>query len=119
MPIYEWKLPIKLQSPNHKSHWAKKYQLDKKHKQLIAACCKDLTKVGLPCEIQLIRMAPRPYDYDNMVTSMKACRDQIASMLIPNMAPGRADGDSRIKFVYLQEKASKNEHHLKIIAQKN
>lgn len=118
MPVYEWTLPIKLESPNHKSHWAKKYQLDKKHKQLIATFCKDLAKVGLPCEIQLIRMAPRPFDYDNLVASLKGICDKISDMIRPGLAPGRADGDGKIRFIYLQEKNAKNEHHLKIIAQK-
>ena len=64
-----------------------------------------IPKPTLPCEIELCRMSIREFDYDNLVFSFKAWRDIISALLIPGLAPGRADADNRIKFGYAQEKS--------------
>ena len=62
----------------------------------------------------MIRIAPRYIDDDNLVYSMKSFRDYIADLLIPGLAMGRADADSRLKFEYGQEKGNIREYALRI-----
>lgn len=58
------------------------------------------TPIPLPCTVYLSRIAPRRarrLDDDNLGTSVKAFRDEIARLL------GVDDGDARVKWQYLQE----------------
>jgi hypothetical protein len=69
----------------------------------------------LPCIITLTRIAPRALDRDNLPYSLKKITDVICDNLIPGLAPGRADGDKRIKdIIYKQEKGRVREYALKV-----
>ena len=59
--------------------------------------------VALPCRICLTRIGLRPLDFDNLVYSFKYIRDEVADLIIPGLARGRADGDKRIEWDYKQE----------------
>lgn len=50
-------------------------------------------------------MAPRLWDETNYIYSCKGVQDSIADLLIPGLAPGRADGSKDITWVYKQEKS--------------
>ncbi len=51
----------------------------------------------LPCDVLLVRVAPRPLDDDNLRQSLKACRDCVADWLsLPN------DRDPRVRWCYGQ-----------------
>jgi hypothetical protein len=54
--------------------------------------------------ITFTRLAPRTLDYDNLVAAFKGARDTVADILIPGLAPGRADDSDQIEFEYGQEK---------------
>lgn len=60
----------------------------------------------LPCVVKLTRLAPgNGLDVDeNLPMSVKYCKDYIADLLIPGLAPGRADGSRAIKWLYDQER---------------
>lgn len=58
----------------------------------------------IPCIIHLRRISPRLCDDDNLQGSLKVVRDAIAEIMIPGLAPGRADGDPRITWKYSQGK---------------
>ncbi len=113
--MIEFFVDCKLQSPNVQEHWSKKHRRNKKVYFLLCNQWRILyPKPTLPCEIELTRMSVREFDYDNLVFSFKAWRDIIASLLIPGLAPGRADADTRIKFRYGQEKSKKNTIRVRI-----
>jgi len=66
----------------------------------------DRPEITLPCKIVLTRVSPRSLDTDNLPCAFKWIRDAIADLIIPGLAPGRADGDELIEWVYEQEKQS-------------
>ena len=113
-------MPIKLVSPNVQLHWTKRYKLNKKTKQLITAYWVALNpKPTPPCKVTFIRYSPRQFDKeDNLPMSLKAIKDQVADLLVPNLAAGRADGDSRIMWEYVQVKKSKTQI-LEIVIEQN
>ncbi len=106
--LIDWILPIKLVSPNIQEHWTKKYKRNKQQEWIIKTCwLTHETNVQLPCIVTLTRLAPREFDYDNMVPAFKHVKDSIADLIIPGLAPGRADGSKQIEWRYEQEKAKK------------
>ena len=102
--VYSKRLEMKLSSANVLGHWSKRYALNKKHSAQVRIQCHDIKSIELPCTITLTREAPKLMDYDNYVFACKHLVDVIADMLIPGLAPGRADGDKRLKFEYEQVK---------------
>jgi hypothetical protein len=59
--------------------------------------------VVFPCRVRLTRIGPRKLDEDSFIYSFKYVRDEVADLLIPGLARGRADGDKRITWEYVQE----------------
>jgi len=89
-------------------HWsaaAKRHRIQKKLIKMVVAV--EIKEVILPCKVLLVRLSEREMDYDNFVYSLKWVKDSICELLIPNLAPGRADGDKRIEVAYKQEKAKR------------
>lgn len=71
--------------------------------------------IAIPCSIVLTRIAPRSLDDDdNLPTSLKYVRDQVAAEITGDYRPGRADGDKRIKWQYKQEKGAPREYAVRI-----
>ncbi len=70
--------------------------------------------VLLPVSITICRISPRTLDFDNLVYSLKWVRDALAESLIEGLAPGRADEDDRITWVYTQEKGNPKEYAVRI-----
>lgn len=106
--MIEWTIPIKLVSPNVQEHWTKKHKRNKQNEWLITLKWKtEEPLIQLPCIVTLTRLAPREFDYDNMVFSLKGVRDSIADLLRPGLAKGQADNSKEIEWHYGQEKAKK------------
>ena len=102
-------VPIKLPSPNKPEHWTQRHKRNRKLKLLLHSEFNKLKKrPSLPCKVTITRIAPRPYDYDNFVYACKGLRDILADLLIPNLAPGQADANPSITWIYTQEKKSKS-----------
>jgi hypothetical protein len=111
----EWTLPIRIESEaNISEHWAVRRKRHKKYEKQLLKIKKEVMKCKLPCEITLIRIAPRMLDFDNLCFSQKHISDTICSFLIPNLAPGRADGSKEIKIQYEQKKGLPKEYALEI-----
>lgn len=86
-------IPIRLRSTaNISEHWAKRSARQKKEKFLVRHFLSpyDLKNTKT---ITLIRHAPRKLDEDNLAYAFKHIRDCIADLIIPGMAPGRADAN--------------------------
>lgn len=105
--FYSWFLPIITKSEaNMHEHWTKKSKRAVMQKKVIwAKWNQSNTQVNLPCVVKLIRCGVQLLDEDNLMIAFKAIRDQLADLIIPGLAQGRADGDPRIKWEYEQEKA--------------
>jgi len=90
------------------------------HKKIISIYLKTLDKApNLPCVVRFTRIAPRKIDEDNFLPGLKYVRDAIADYLIPGLAPGRADGDERIQWIYEQRKGTTHEVALEITFEEN
>ena len=63
---------------------------------------------GLPLEVELVRVAPRSLDSDNLTSSLKAVRDGVADWL------GVDDGDERVRWTYGQRKGKPREYLVEI-----
>lgn len=98
-------IPIRLISEaNNHDHWGKKYRRQKEQQQRIKLEWLHLRpKITLPCEIHLIRHGINLMDEDNYIHSCKAIRDQLADCITPGLAPGQADSNPKIKWIYSQK----------------
>jgi hypothetical protein len=108
-------IPIKIVSEaNVMEHWRIKSK--RKQQQKFQIQMELLNhKINPPCKVILTRIAPRKLDdEDNLRTALKASKDFVADMLIPGLAPGRADGKSEIAWEFKQEKGKVREYSLKI-----
>jgi len=109
-------IPIRIRSEgNLHEHWRKKHARDKETQAMLAIWFKNARLPEyLPCTVKFTRIAPRKIDDDNLVFSLKFCRDCVADYLIPGLARGQADSDPRIKWEYAQEKGKPKEYALKV-----
>ena len=110
-------LPIKIVSElNLREHWSVKNRRHKKlHKRIRLAFLPYSGWIDLPCCVTIIRVSPRTLDYVNFIGSLKSIQDYIADQIIPGLAMGRADGDPRITWIYMQEKSAPKTYACKII----
>ena len=111
-------IPLKIISEaNISEHWIKKRARHKKQQAVIKLILRpEISKISLPCHVELTRIAPRMLDeHDNLRSSMKWIVDAIAGLLLPNLAAGRADDDKRISWAYGQERRGIREYGLKVV----
>jgi hypothetical protein len=101
-----WQFPIRTVSEaNRRDHWAKASRRHRMQKFLVQQALKcEIKAIKLPCHIKITRIAPRCMNYDNLVSSQKYVLDAICDLILPGLAPGRADDDPRITASYFQEK---------------
>jgi hypothetical protein len=59
--------------------------------------------------VMLTRVAPRKLDFDNLTSSLKAARDEVAKQL-----GFSDDNDARLQFDYSQEKGAPKEYAVKV-----
>jgi len=97
---------------NENRHVKKKRHKDQR--TLIWIFTRHQPTVSLPCRVIMTRIAPREYDFDNLVSSLKYVRDYIAEWIIPGQAKGRADGDKLIRWHYFQEKGEVRQYALNV-----
>lgn len=115
-----WTIPLKTVSEaNCSEHWSKK---SKRHRQqqfyIRSLFAHEAMQITLPCTVTLIRLSPRMLDDDNLRSAFKWIRDEISECILPEkvkfyqkkgklyILKGHADSDSRITWVYGQEKQS-------------
>ncbi len=101
-----WTFDFHLKSEaNISRFWALKSKVNKSQKLLIRyKFFNDQPQITLPCVVKLTRFSPRELDFDNLVYAFKSIRDEVADHILPGFAKGRADGDKRITWEYIQEK---------------
>jgi hypothetical protein len=100
---------------NTSEHWLKRSKRHKKQKGYVNIFFNQYKHlVELPVSIIMCRISPRTLDFDNLVYSLKWVRDALAEGLIQGLAPGRADEDDRITWVYAQEKGNPKEYAVRI-----
>ena len=107
---------------NSSEHWTRKRSRSTNQKMwtryAFARDC-SVDKVPMPCHIKMTRHAPRTLDSDNLPVSMKHIRDQIADLLIPGLAPGRADGSDQFTWEYAQQKSAMYSVKIEITPREN
>ncbi len=106
-PLRNWSARIQSEA-NLREHWGAKSDRRKRQRRIVAEAWKrDARLLGLrprlPALVVLSRIAPRPFDSDNLTRAFKAVRDEIAEQL------GADDADPRIKWRYEQRRGSPNQ----------
>lgn len=98
----KFEIPICIPSmANARLHWAAKSREVKRQRDITAVMFRASVrkKPCLPCTITLTRRGPRKMDDDNLVSSFKAVRDQLAKEM------GVDDGSNSIQWKYSAEKS--------------
>ncbi len=99
---------------NTSEHWTKGSKRHKMQKGIVKLhFLKVRDHVKLPCNIHMIRLAPRKMDYDNLTISLKWVLDSLCEEITGNYVAGRADGDKRISVTY--DQTTSKEYGVKII----
>lgn len=113
-------MPIKTVSEiNTTDHWGKKRARHKQQQHFTNLFFKRaVDKISLPCQITLTRLAQRTLDEDNLLSSLKYIRDEIAACIFPErivtyvskkgsivQSKGRCDDDPRVVWNYAQQKS--------------
>lgn len=111
-------------SPNRKMHYMKRYLIDRRLKKDIEMAfleaengleARKMLQTGYgSLNIEICFVRPRMMDNDNLIASMKATIDAIASVIIPGMASGLADSDKRLHWQISQRKGKTREYALEI-----
>jgi hypothetical protein len=115
-------IPIKtISESNHSGQ--NRFVQSKRHKNqknavklcISGAVRQRLLSHNLPLTFHLMRIAPRKFDKDNLVSSFKYIRDAIAEIIFPSLAPGRADDSNQLCWIYDQEKGNTGEYKVVVI----
>ena len=102
-------LPLRTRSlTNQREHWAKRHRRSKQERGVAALVLRAHEVPGLPLEVELVRVAPRRLDSDNLTSSLKAVRDGVADWL------GVDDGDERVRWTYGQRKGEPRQYLVEI-----
>lgn len=104
------RLPLRTVSEaNRRDHWATKARRVNEHRGTALLMLRARArKVGLPCTVILIRVAPRELDDDNLRSALKAVRDGAADAL------GVDDRDPRVTWAYGQRRGKTREYAVEV-----
>lgn len=103
------KIPYKLfPIANKYEHWTEKSKRVRKEHWWIHSHIRHLPK--LPVTVILTRIAPRPWDSDNLIISFKNIRDAIAQLYFPKDSIGKHDSDECFIWAYDQVKGEAKEY---------
>lgn len=101
-------IPLRTQSEaNRRDHWAARHRRVKGQRDAVALCLGLYDRPSLPCVVRLTRLSPRELDDDNLRSSLKAIRDEVARWLcLPVGSGGQVDDrDPRVRWEYGQARA--------------
>ena len=105
---FEVTIPVRTVSEtNQREHWSERHKRRKTQRSTVYLVVRaQLLRHGItvPCTVTMTRIAPSSgLDFDNLVSSAKACRDGIADAL------GVDDADPRIEWRYQQRRGKGKE----------
>jgi hypothetical protein len=99
-------IPLRTHSQAHgkRCHWAIAAKERRRERAVASMFLCQFTPPKLPCVVTLVRVSPRKLDCDNLRSSLKQCRDEVASWLgLPKTKRGQADDrDARVLWKYCQ-----------------
>lgn len=115
-PTFSCILPLKTVSEaNSTEHWTAKRKRHKTQQAIVRMKLFEKNPdIKLPCLIELVRIAPRNLDYDNLVSSFKWIVDSLCDSIIPGLSAGRADSNPNIHIDYFQKKGKPKEYAIQI-----
>ena len=114
-------LPLRLVSEaNAHEHWRVRQRRAKAQRDLLMVRLRHLVAPTGPVEVQIVRIAPRSLDTDNLPGSCKHVRDVVAWWLAGSprvdgaIRWGRHDDDPRITWRYAQERGAPREYAVRV-----
>ena len=113
--LFEWILPIHLDTPNKSMHWRTKHARNKRIERMLRFHLKlEIKECKPPCLFILTRIGPRKMDRDNLIYSFKKVRDVLSDLVLPGLAPGQADSDPRLYWRYDQTNQGRGVYAIRI-----
>lgn len=112
------KIPYKLfnAANKHEHHFDRAARVKKEKAMLTFVLRPQILNLKLPVSITLIRIAPRRLDAeDNLPAAFKSVRDIIASLFLPDLKPGMADGLPCFQWKYAQQSGEVKEYAIRIL----
>ena len=115
--IVEVEIPYKLHPiANKYEHWAVRAKRVKKEFGMIRLYLQKIPV--LPVKVTLTRVAPRSWDWDNMVIAFKNIRDAVCMCYFPLAPSGKMDETDNFEWNYFQRKGAPNEYKIIIRLEK-
>jgi hypothetical protein len=112
-----YSIPYKLfPIANKYEHWSARSKRVKREFALIRYHL--IKKPELPVKVTLVRVAPRMWDWDNMVIAFKNIRDAITSVYFPGETHGKMDETAHFSWHYDQRKGVPKEYKIIIVLEK-
>lgn len=107
-------LPIRVVNElnEHKSFWVRQRRAKRQHRTVGLALAQRLRRIELPLVVTMTRIAPRSFDSDGTVASMKHVRDAIAKLLCVD------DGSEAIRWECAWRKGKPKEFAVEIRIEK-
>ena len=106
------KIPLRTQSENNmrEHHYARARRRKKQREVVHLVVGTTLRAEGIkpPCVVELVRIAPKKLDSDNLQGAFKAVRDQVAAEL------GVDDRTDAVRWVYDQSKGGVREYAIRV-----
>ena len=109
-------IPLQLVSEsNQREHWAVRARRVRDQRHTVYLWLRHLLgpPPPLPLTITLTRVAPRPLDTDNLVSSFKACQDGAADWLEGRYEHGQ-DRQAGLSWMYTQRTGKTHEYALEV-----
>ncbi len=105
-------IPVRTVSiTNLREHWAARHRRSKAQREAVRVIWTTTLKgqtVRLPCVVVITRIAPGELDSDNLPSSCKSIRDEIAELL------GVDDRDPCIAWHYRQERSKSGDYSVRV-----
>ncbi len=103
-------IPLRLPSAaNLREHWRVRHKRVQAQRQIVAVYIGGKPRPTLPVVVTLTRIAPRPFDDDNLSSAFKAMRDEVAKWL------GVTDNHPAVRWEYGQRRGGVGEYAVTIV----
>lgn len=116
IPLHLTLLPLRLVSEsNQREHWTTRHRRRKAQRETTYYWLRHWMPIPppLPLTITLTRVAPRMFDSDGLVSSVKACQDACADWLCGAYGKGQ-DRQVGLTWIYRQRRGEPHEYAVEI-----
>jgi len=104
-------LPLRVvNTANRREHWAPRAKRNAAHRAAVAMRLRLSPPPPLPVVVTLTRVAPKPFDFDGTVISLKSIRDAVAAHYGVDDGPS----ETRIRWEYAARRGDVRQYGVEI-----